>query len=465
MAEGGGEIHTMGRRGMGDPAPGRGGQGKGEGGGGGGGGGGGVCWGVGGGGGGHGTVGLAGNGNPAGANGSGTVGGNGGSGGTSVGNGGGGGGTLGNPDLSVLTFGSGGGGSGAGGGSDSGAAGGDGGGIVFIEANSVTVGGSISANGANGVAAASQGGSGGGAGGAIKLAGRNLALGIGIVTTSGGTGGADTYSGGNGGSGRIAIFYSESRSGTTNPGAVETQSGIFPYGLYHSAAIPTSNAIGLDLLRWESNLPANTKAAFQTRSGPAYNTELSTDANTLGLWHMNEISYGTCSGGADACDSSGNGRHGTAVGTTIETINKRFGAAARSFSGVGDYISTPSFGFDYDNITIEAWIYTGNLSSRRTIIDMGANTTLVPQLEIGTCATSTNAVCVITPGVFQAITVNNVISPNTWTHIAYTKSGVGATHKIYVNGVEKSLVTNASADYASTAVAKNIGTRATTSQF
>jgi hypothetical protein len=182
------------------------------------------------------------------------------------------------------------------------------------------------------------------------------------------------------------------------------------------------------------------------------------DAGTIALWHLDETG-GT---GAYIKDSSGNAYDGTPTGTTVvDGISNK----GRDFNGSSDYILTPSFGFDYDNLTIEAWVKVDSLAARRTIIDLGTETTLVPQLEIGTCNAKTNAVCVITPGVWQAETANNVVTAGQWIHVAYTKSDVGATHTIYVNGIAQTLVTNASADYATTAAVKSIGKRSAASQL
>ena len=187
----------------------------------------------------------------------------------------------------------------------------------------------------------------------------------------------------------------------------------------------------------------------------SYYQELTADEYTVGLWHMNEAS-------GNVLDSSGNSNTGTPTGTTVVAglLNN-----ARSFNGSSDNISVSTFGFDYDNLTIEAWVKTNLLSSRTTIIDLGDETSLIPQLEIGTCNGGTNAVCVITPGVWQAQTVNNVISVGNWTHIVYTKNGAGSTHHIYVNGVEQALATNASADYSTASSSKIIGSRGGTAQF
>ena len=215
--------------------------------------------------------------------------------------GGAGGGTYGDAGLSTLFLGSGGGGGGHDQSSEGGSsgAGGRGGGIVYIATDSLTVSGSITVSGNNGANANTNGGNseggggGGGAGGSVRLEGRSLSLGTSLVTSSGGSGGnghpSYTNDGGPGGVGRIAVFY-YSLSGSSSPGATETEVGYYPYGLYHSAVIPTSNSTALENLRWEANLPANTKVSFQTRSG---NSTDPTD-ESWESWKPDASSMGGC---------------------------------------------------------------------------------------------------------------------------------------------------------------------------
>ena len=135
------------------------------------------------------------------------------------GGGGGGGGFYGTADLSTMFFG----GAGAGGGRSyggpvNGEAGGDGGGIVSISAGTINNSGVITSTGGNGGASTVGGNGGAGAGGSIKLVGSTLTLGTTTVTAIGGTvAGGDGGDGGDGGNGRIAIYYSTSFSGSTNP--------------------------------------------------------------------------------------------------------------------------------------------------------------------------------------------------------------------------------------------------------
>jgi hypothetical protein len=137
--------------------------------------------------------------------------------------GGGGGGTYGDVNLDDLFFGS----SGGEGGEYSYAAtqpgaGGSGGGIAIIIGNIITAGGGIIADGVDGGEhnGTHTGGGGGGAGGSIRIEGNTLTLGSSVSTADGGAGGEGAYTTtdlGIGGSGRIAIYYSDSISGTTSP--------------------------------------------------------------------------------------------------------------------------------------------------------------------------------------------------------------------------------------------------------
>ena len=158
----------------------------------------------GGGGGGHAT---------AGTNGSAGSGGGGGTGGVQVGS----------ANLSNLLFG---GGGGAGGAQNdtswhTGGTGGKGGGIFITFSKNLTITGAISSAGlAGGNASTKAGGGGGGAGGAILMVCAVATLGTNRVTSAAGSGGAGNSGGGNGGAGsvgRIAIHYSVSYSGSTNP--------------------------------------------------------------------------------------------------------------------------------------------------------------------------------------------------------------------------------------------------------
>jgi hypothetical protein len=120
------------------------------------------------------------------------------------------------------------------------------------------------------------------------------------------------------------------------------------------------------------------------------------------------------------------------------------------FDGNGDYLTVASnaaFGYGTGNITIEAWVYHTSRATIATIyasdtdnLNIFIKTSGVLAYYNGTSTTDTSA----------------TISLNTWTHVAFVRSGTGANQtKIYVNGAEVLSGTN-SVNYSTTAI--RIGT-------
>ncbi|MBI5019586.1 LamG domain-containing protein [Candidatus Gottesmanbacteria bacterium] len=96
---------------------------------------------------------------------------------------------------------------------------------------------------------------------------------------------------------------------------------------------------------------------------------LQADANTVGLWHMEETG-GT---GAYIKDASSNTRDGTPTGTTL--VNGISGKA-RNFNGTSDYIRVPagagtSLDLDVNPVTMEAWIKLDTTTNNQMIIARG----------------------------------------------------------------------------------------------
>ena len=83
----------------------------------------------------------------------------------------------------------------------------------------------------------------------------------------------------------------------------------------------------------------------------------------VGDWNFDE------GGGTSAKDLSGQGNNGTLNNSAAWTSSGKFNSA---FSGNGSShnVSTDAFGFDYDYITVEAWVNSNNLSSRQTIFNI-----------------------------------------------------------------------------------------------
>lgn len=109
-------------------------------------------------------------------------------------------------------------GGGGGGGFDSASyAGGRGGGVVIFISKSITLSASVNNRGQSGTNANLQG-AGGGAGGSVLYICQNASLGSNNTLATGGVAGTGgSRNGGAGGTGRVAVHYSGSVTGTTNP--------------------------------------------------------------------------------------------------------------------------------------------------------------------------------------------------------------------------------------------------------
>ena len=163
-------------------------------------------------------------------------------------------------------------------------------------------------------------------------------------------------------------------------------------------------------------------------------------------------------------DVSGNGNTGVMTSMTTSTVPVA-GKSGQAFrlDGSNDEVLISSYGFDNNFVTISAWIYAEDLSTRQTVFSQ-ANTASLPQVEVGPGNGGTNRVTIIVPGIFVADTNNNAIQANKWHHVVYTRNGAGDNH-IYVDGVQMALLSSGATSFASTASQKNIGQRGNASQF
>jgi len=158
-------------------------------------------------------------------------------------------------------------------------------------------------------------------------------------------------------------------------------------------------------------------------------------------------------------DRSGYGNHGALTNGPLWTLGEGGKRNALQFDGVNDYVAVPSSP-NTESVTISAWVKTPSLAGRRTLVSLSdSGISLIPTLEIGTGNGGTNVVAVVSQGLFQAQTKNNAITTGIWLHLTYVKRGNGATHEIYVNGIEQELNSNTSSTYVTTADTRAIGRR------
>ena len=206
---------------------------------------------------------------------------------------------------------------------------------------------------------------------------------------------------------------------------------------------------------------------------------LAPTANLVGYWQIDE---GT---GTNVVDDSGNSNDGTISGaswttriqdvsnewypaelsgTSSVTTGGKFGSTYYNTGGTG-YATVPGGITLVNDLTISCWVKTA-VSTKRTIFSYGTDTASCFELEVsGVCGFYSVGVGVIIPGVYTAYTSINAIYLNVYSHIVYTRSGTGNTHKIYVNGVQQSLTTATTDAYVSTTNASLIGGRKTSTQM
>lgn len=186
------------------------------------------------------------------------------------------------------------------------------------------------------------------------------------------------------------------------------------------------------------------------------------DANTVAYWKMDE----STTSGAYIKDSSSYGNNATPVGTSY--VSSDITGTARSFNGTSDYMTlADSSSLDIGNVfTISAWIKPDSLTARVTIYSASASaTTGALQFEVGPGNAGTNRISTLINGTWVCATVDGVLTPGVWQHIAYVRTATGANHRMYVNGVSVSLATNGSTNYVDNAHQKLIGARSTVSQY
>ncbi|KKT71730.1 MAG: YD repeat protein [Candidatus Collierbacteria bacterium GW2011_GWB1_44_6] len=166
--------------------------------------------------------------------------------------------------------------------------------------------------------------------------------------------------------------------------------------------------------------------------------ELPTDNNTVGLWHVNETSDDSCTGGEDACDSSSYGNDGTATGTTITTTNQRLGNAARSFNGTSDYLDAGDssiWDFGSGDFTIEAWIKRDTIGTSDMIVSKHNSTAGTAQFHFFIVSTNVFRISYFTSGDAQVYldTTATYTDITNWHHVAGQRSG--NTFNVFLDGI------------------------------
>lgn len=168
--------------------------------------------------------------------------------------------------------------------------------------------------------------------------------------------------------------------------------------------------------------------------------------------------------GTTFTDSSTAAKTWTANGNVnTKTAIKKFGTAAAYFDGDGDYLETPSSS-DFDpgssDFTIEAWIYPSSVSGNKTIYSGGTSDYegirfgLINN-HIALFASSGSGWDLIVGDGASTGLGSITISANTWTHVAFVRSG--ARFMGYVNGILDVDYTASTAAITNTGQSRRIG--------
>jgi hypothetical protein len=139
------------------------------------------------------------------------------------------------------------------------------------------------------------------------------------------------------------------------------------------------------------------------------------------------------------------------------------------FDGTNDYVNISNLSTNPigNTLTIECWVKPNNLSGRQGVFSTRFNNAAGSfQLEAGIAGNGINRLAVSGISTWVAQTGDNVLIPDEWNHIAYTRSGTGAgTHILYVNGVAQTLISDADYTFIDNTSNKVIGSGTNNAQF
>ncbi len=186
-----------------------------------------------------------------------------------------------------------------------------------------------------------------------------------------------------------------------------------------------------------------------------YGPKIVTDGLVLYLDAGNVKSYPRT--GTVWTDLSGNSNHGELTnGPTFSSTN----GGSMVFDGSDDYVDCGVGIGSLDQIsnifTITSFIKTPSPTSRLTIFSMNYNS----GVEFGTSANTPGGLEVYSPGVYFSYTIENLLQPNIWYQVTYTRSGIGSgTHKFYINASLCTLSLDTANNFSTSSSIKYIGTR------
>jgi hypothetical protein len=243
------------------------------------------------------------------------------------------------------------------------------------------------------------------------------------------------------------IRRTQAASLTADAGIFRAQTGSFTAAAWtvrRSTGSFTADAIDKRTMSGTVGADANIAGTFSVITG-----SFTADAvikRTMGVdWGTLVRSGGTPSAWFRLNETTGNyldsGQTGLIFGPSTEArgVSGYVDTAIR-LPGTGTIVTTnfPAFvGMsDLNVVSFETWIYIESLvATRRGLWCGGSSGTLAVELD------ASHHVRVA--ALYTTLAVSTATVTTGWNHIVWTRAGSGATHKIYINGIESSLSTNA----------------------
>jgi hypothetical protein len=149
---------------------------------------------------------------------------------------------------------------------------------------------------------------------------------------------------------------------------------------------------------------------------------------------------------------------------TLDQELTRKAPIALRFDGKDDYVSIGSSLLAHtDSLTFSAWFFLEADSSETKKYKIWSTDDVATslQVELGGNTDSgpnKNRVAIYSGGTLVAQTDSNAFVSGEWNHLVYTRNGSGTgKHSIYINGILRTLLTDAGTSFANTTVVRYIG--------